>query len=208
MKGIKKRNLQFIAVSLMPSSLVTFVPLLGQQPMAALAKNTPTMLASPTMNDNKSVTTDVVLSTVHEQPVKRYFVYQMKDNKQILLNSFQNLNDAILLAKEKLNAEVMDEVSHTVLWKDTLPSGSVPKAFVQPPKLGTNPTFDDALAFVLDWEGGYSNNPNDHGGSTYKGITQSEYSSYRIAKGLAEQFRVYSPWTNSSSTETISRFGG
>lgn len=32
-------------------------------------------------------------------------------------------------------------------------------------------TFDDALAFVLKWEGGYSDNPNDPGGATNLGVT-------------------------------------
>lgn len=33
--------------------------------------------------------------------------------------------------------------------------------------------FERCLRFVLREEGGYSNDPNDHGGSTYMGITQA-----------------------------------
>jgi len=43
----------------------------------------------------------------------------------------------------------------------------------------TNNTFKKALKFVLLWEGGYSNHPNDSGGPTNKGITQRTYDTYR-----------------------------
>lgn len=38
--------------------------------------------------------------------------------------------------------------------------------------------FDKMLKFVLLREGGYSNNPNDKGGETNKGITYQIYNSY------------------------------
>jgi lysozyme family protein len=38
--------------------------------------------------------------------------------------------------------------------------------------------FEKALAFVLGEEGGYTNDPSDHGGATNKGITQSEYTEW------------------------------
>jgi lysozyme family protein len=43
--------------------------------------------------------------------------------------------------------------------------------------------FEKALKFVLKWEGGYVNNPNDKGGATNKGITQSTYNSWLRSKG-------------------------
>lgn len=45
--------------------------------------------------------------------------------------------------------------------------------------------FNKALKFVLKWEGGYSNNPNDKGGATNKGITQGTYNAWLRAKGSA-----------------------
>jgi lysozyme family protein len=48
-------------------------------------------------------------------------------------------------------------------------------------------TFVSALEFVLKWEGGLSNDPDDPGGRTNKGITQRVYDSYRKGKGLPEQ---------------------
>jgi lysozyme family protein len=42
--------------------------------------------------------------------------------------------------------------------------------------------FDKALSFVLRWEGGYVNNPNDKGGATNKGITQSTYNAWLQSK--------------------------
>jgi lysozyme family protein len=38
--------------------------------------------------------------------------------------------------------------------------------------------FEKALAFMLGAEGGYTNDPSDHGGPTNKGITQTEYSDW------------------------------
>lgn len=38
--------------------------------------------------------------------------------------------------------------------------------------------YRDCLAFVLQWEGGYSDHPADPGGATMKGITQHTYSQW------------------------------
>lgn len=40
-----------------------------------------------------------------------------------------------------------------------------------------------ALALVLQFEGGWSNNPKDPGGATMKGVTQAVYSAFRRAIG-------------------------
>ena len=47
-----------------------------------------------------------------------------------------------------------------------------------------NPDFQKALAFVLNEEGGFTNDANDHGGATNLGIIQREYDEYRKRKGL------------------------
>ena len=44
-------------------------------------------------------------------------------------------------------------------------------------------TFEKALKFILKWEGGYVNNPNDKGGATNKGITQNTYNAWLRSKG-------------------------
>jgi lysozyme family protein len=44
--------------------------------------------------------------------------------------------------------------------------------------------FQRALAFVLEVEGGYTNDPVDRGGATNKGILQRVYDIYRKAEGL------------------------
>ena len=43
--------------------------------------------------------------------------------------------------------------------------------------------YDHALAFVLRWEGGFVNDPNDHGGRTMKGVTQRVYDAWRANHG-------------------------
>lgn len=47
--------------------------------------------------------------------------------------------------------------------------------------------FDAALNFTLAREGGYVNNPADHGGATNHGITQCTYDEWRGAHGLLPQ---------------------
>ena len=48
-------------------------------------------------------------------------------------------------------------------------------------------TYPKALQFVLNAEGGYSDDPADPGGATMHGITQSEYNAWQNAHGLAAQ---------------------
>ena len=45
-------------------------------------------------------------------------------------------------------------------------------------------TFDKALKFTLQWEGGYVNHPDDPGGPTNCGITQKTYDEYIIKNNL------------------------
>ena len=45
----------------------------------------------------------------------------------------------------------------------------------------------NALSFSLKWEGGYSNDPVDPGGATYKGVIQRTYDAYRDSKKLPRQ---------------------
>ncbi len=51
------------------------------------------------------------------------------------------------------------------------------------PTQGQGNAFQKALAHTLKAEGGYSNNPNDTGGATMKGVTQATYNSYLKKKG-------------------------
>lgn len=44
--------------------------------------------------------------------------------------------------------------------------------------------FEASLPFVLRWEGGYVNHPNDPGGATNKGVTQKVYDAWRRKQGL------------------------
>ena len=47
--------------------------------------------------------------------------------------------------------------------------------------------FETALSYTLEFEGLYSNDPADPGGSTMEGITQVEYTLYLDSKGLPHQ---------------------
>jgi Putative secretion activating protein len=47
--------------------------------------------------------------------------------------------------------------------------------------------FKRCLKFVLKWEGGLSDDPDDPGGRTYRGVTQARYNQYRKEKGLPPQ---------------------
>ena len=48
-------------------------------------------------------------------------------------------------------------------------------------------TFEDALKFVLKWEGGYSNDPNDPGGETKFGISKRSYPNLDIKNLTVKQ---------------------
>jgi lysozyme family protein len=48
-------------------------------------------------------------------------------------------------------------------------------------------TFLSDMQFVLKWEGGLTDDPDDPGGRTNKGITQREYDNYRKQTGLPIQ---------------------
>jgi lysozyme family protein len=43
--------------------------------------------------------------------------------------------------------------------------------------------FNAALPFILRWEGGFVDNPNDPGGRTNKGVTQKVYDQWRTSQG-------------------------
>ena len=47
--------------------------------------------------------------------------------------------------------------------------------------------FEKALKFVLKWEGGYSNDPNDPGGETKFGISKRSYPELDISKLTLKQ---------------------
>jgi len=47
--------------------------------------------------------------------------------------------------------------------------------------------FRQALPFVLRWEGGYVNHPDDPGGATNKGVTQKVYDAWRAKNGKLPQ---------------------
>lgn len=47
--------------------------------------------------------------------------------------------------------------------------------------------FLKSLPFILRWEGGYVNHPDDPGGATNKGVTQKTYDAWRIRLGLSKQ---------------------
>ena len=47
--------------------------------------------------------------------------------------------------------------------------------------------FLKCLRFVLKWEGGLSDDLDDPGGRTYRGVTQARYNQYRKEKGLPLQ---------------------
>lgn len=47
--------------------------------------------------------------------------------------------------------------------------------------------FQQAMAFVFQWEGGFVNDPDDPGGATNLGVTQATYDSWRTRQNLPRQ---------------------
>lgn len=54
-------------------------------------------------------------------------------------------------------------------------------------QMTTNATFEEMLGFVLGVEGGLSNDPDDNGGLTNLGITQSTYSNWLKNQGMGDK---------------------
>jgi lysozyme family protein len=48
----------------------------------------------------------------------------------------------------------------------------------------SSPAFRKSLPFILRWEGGYVDHPDDPGGRTNKGVTQKTYDQWRAGQGL------------------------
>jgi lysozyme family protein len=47
--------------------------------------------------------------------------------------------------------------------------------------------FESSLPFILRWEGGFVDHPNDPGGRTNKGVTQRVYTSWLARRGLSHR---------------------
>ncbi|HTU64407.1 MAG TPA: glycosyl hydrolase 108 family protein [Steroidobacteraceae bacterium] len=50
-----------------------------------------------------------------------------------------------------------------------------------------SPQLSSSLVFVLRWEGGFVDHPDDPGGRTNRGVTQKVYDQWRKGQGLAPQ---------------------
>jgi lysozyme family protein len=50
-----------------------------------------------------------------------------------------------------------------------------------------SPAFEASLPFVLRWEGGFVDHPDDPGGRTNKGVTQKVYDAWRRDQGLPQR---------------------
>jgi lysozyme family protein len=48
----------------------------------------------------------------------------------------------------------------------------------------STPAFEESLPFILRWEGGYVDHPDDPGGRTNKGVTQKTYDQWLARQGL------------------------
>jgi lysozyme family protein len=51
----------------------------------------------------------------------------------------------------------------------------------------TSQSFVASLPFILRWEGGFVDDPNDHGGRTNKGVTQNVYNAWRADQRSPQQ---------------------
>lgn len=83
------------------------------------------------------------------------------------------------------------------------------------PSLKEDSTFKEALEFVLEREGGYVDNPADHGGATNYGVTQKTYNKYRDfwklplndvkSITLDEVYKVYEDYWNTCESDKLCR---
>ncbi|MBV6624575.1 MAG: DUF4114 domain-containing protein [Rivularia sp. (in: Bacteria)] len=117
------------------------------------------------------------------------------------------------------NGEIKDEwyrIKGTSDWVAGAYIDSRPNQNISELELSSD-NFAEALNFTLEREGGYVNDPDDPGGATNKGITQSTYNQYRTSLGLEtsdvksitdeEVSDIYfdSYWLASSSEELLTK---
>jgi hypothetical protein len=76
---------------------------------------------------------------------------------------------------------------HTVHIPSVVAPPAPPDVLPPTPQPPADPigTFQRALEFVLRWEGGWADNPNDPGGATMQGITLATFTRWRHAAGMA-----------------------
>ena len=78
-----------------------------------------------------------------------------------------------------------DWSSRRRLQADTAPEPTAPNKAHEPAhSAGAPPAFTRGMEFVLKWEGGFVDDPDDRGGRTNKGVTQNTYNRWRAKKGL------------------------
>lgn len=84
---------------------------------------------------------------------------------------------------------VAHHTSTEIVWQLTqyqpapLPNPPIPDP-VPPPAVPQLGNFQRALEFVLRWEGGWADNPNDPGGATMQGITLATFTRWRHTMGM------------------------
>lgn len=97
------------------------------------------------------------------------------------------IRDRLVAVGQRYPSEREPSQTHTVHIPVVIapPDPTSPEPTALPPV--TQPPADNfqrALAFVLRWEGGWADNPNDPGGATMQGITLATFTRWRQAQGM------------------------
>lgn len=97
-------------------------------------------------------------------------------------------SNSVVVPTEKPNDVVVIPVEKTPVVSPIVEKVPEPVLINSADQLADDAYFDNtALPLILIFEGLYSDRKNDYGGRTMKGVTQKEYDSYRMKKGLVSQ---------------------
>lgn len=150
---------------------------------------------------------DTICSKTYLLPNRHIFIDMQKVIPENItpLSLLHQLYKLLSSNKEAL-AVLNDFTNHADVRKFLLPYREIPSS----PK---GKGFAEALAFVLKWEGGYSNDPADKGGSTNYGITQRTYNAWLRERNLPikdvkdittnEISEIYRNYWTSSPADTV-----
>ncbi len=122
-----------------------------------------------------------------EMELQRELRSAESDKKTKIRKEIRNINTQIYKLNSELRTSAANQSANLLLTSLMSASSSTSGSSTTTSSGASSVSdgnFDTMLSYVLQYEGGYVNDPYDRGGATNKGITQSTYNSWLKSQGL------------------------